>query len=99
MDDSLIRPKTYEEGIRDGFQEGIKEANMVLESLLKTSVKPILCELPESEAVKILLKQIEDMKCYMNCDYSTHVNGCPVLKKKKITDCKGCNEWRLREWK
>ena len=44
-----------------------------------------------------LKEQIEKMKCYMNCDYSTHPDDCPVLKKKKKTECNNCAEWRLKE--
>ena len=69
MSEAIERPRTYEEGLRDGFIKGQEEANRVMEQMLHTSCKPIVCPLPETEAVKILQEQIQKMKCCENCKH------------------------------
>ena len=59
MSEAIERPRTYEEGLRDGFQKGQEEANKVMEQMLHTSCNPIVCDLPETEAVKLLQERLK----------------------------------------
>lgn len=59
---TMERPKTYEEGIRDGFLKGQEEVNKVLEQMLYTTCNPVVCELPETEAVKLLQKENTELR-------------------------------------
>ena len=59
MSDAIERLKSYEEGLRDGFIKGQEEANKIMEQMLHTSCKPIVCPLPETEAVKILQEHLQ----------------------------------------
>ena len=54
MSDAIERPRTYEEGLRDGFNKGKEQANTVMEQMLHTSCNPIVFSMPETEAVKLL---------------------------------------------
>lgn len=64
MSDAIERPKTYEEGLRDGFHIGQEKANKVMEQMLHTACNPvpIVCDLPETEAVKLLQKENTELK-------------------------------------
>ena len=72
MSEAIERPKTYEEGLRDGFIKGQEEANKVMEQMLQTSCNPIVYSMPETEAVKLLQEQIEKMKKYTKCEGCIH---------------------------
>lgn len=99
MSDAIERPKTYEEGLRDGFIKGQEEANKVMEQMLQTSCKPIVCPLPETEAVKILLEQIQKMKCCENCKHHSFWGDelkCNLLSYDDELEClKTKNKWEL----
>lgn len=62
MSAAIERPKTYEEGLRDGFLKGQEETNKIVEQMLHTACNPILCDLPETEAVKLLQKENTELK-------------------------------------
>lgn len=60
MSDAIERPKTYEEGLKDGFLKGQEEANKVMEQMLHATCNPtVVCELPETEAVKLLQEHLQ----------------------------------------
>lgn len=59
MSDAMERPKTYEEGVRDGFIKGQEEANKVIKQMLHTSCNPVVCTLPETEVVKLLQEHLQ----------------------------------------
>ena len=60
MSDAIERPKPYEEGLRDGFLKGQEEAaNKVMEQMSHATCNPaVVCELPETEAVKLLQEHL-----------------------------------------
>ena len=62
MSAAIERPKTYEEGLRDGFIEGQGKANKVMEQMLYTTCNPVVCDLPETEVVKLLQKENTELK-------------------------------------
>jgi hypothetical protein len=59
MSDAIERPKTYEEGVRDGFNKGKEQANKVMEQMLHATCCPVVCDLPETEAVKLLQEHLQ----------------------------------------
>lgn len=69
MSDAIEKPKTYEEGFRDGFYKGQEEANKLMEQMLHASCNPIVYAFPETEAVKLLQAQIQKLKCCENCKH------------------------------
>ena len=59
MSDAIERPKTYEEGLKDGFLKGQEEANKVMEQMLHAACNPaVVCDLPETEVVKLLQEHL-----------------------------------------
>lgn len=62
LDNQMERPKTYEEGLRDGFLKGQEEANKLLEQMLHTTCNHIVCELPETEVIKLLKDKLNKAK-------------------------------------
>lgn len=59
MSDAIERPKTYEEGLKDGFLKGQEEVNKVMEQMLHATCNPaVVCDLPETEAVKLLQEHL-----------------------------------------
>lgn len=59
MSDAIERPKAYEEGLKDGFLKGLEEANKVIEQMLHATCNPtVVCDLPETEAVKLLQEHL-----------------------------------------
>lgn len=69
MSDAIERPRTYEEGLRDGFCKGQEEANKLMEQMLHASCKPVLFDLTKTEAIKLLKEQIMKMRCCENCKH------------------------------
>lgn len=59
MSDAIERPRTYEEGLRDGFLKGQEELNKVMEQMLHASYNPVVCNLPETEAIKLLQEHLQ----------------------------------------
>ncbi|SEP81282.1 hypothetical protein SAMN04487977_101502 [Treponema bryantii] len=62
MSDAIERLKTYEEGLRDGFIKGQEEANKVMEQMLHATCNPVVCDLPETEAIKLLKERIKELE-------------------------------------
>lgn len=64
----LDKIKTYEEGYHDGFMKGTEKARKTVEELAEGVCNPIIYEVPESGAIKILQEQIQKLKADMNAN-------------------------------
>ncbi len=97
MSDAIKRPKTYEEGLRDGFLKGLENVNKVMEQMLHTACNPIAYVIPETEAIKLLKEQIEKMKRCEICGHYLY-NGCNYHSL-WVKDCKenGMKLFELKE--
>lgn len=98
MNEAVERPRTYEEGLRDGFIKGQEEANKIIEQMAHISYTPFVCGcLPETEAVKILKAQIQKMKCCYNCKHFENYD----MKIDCVRDrnCHSFDKWELKETK
>ena len=101
MSDAIERPRTYEEGLRDGFIKGQEEASKLMKQMLHASCKPIVCPLSETEAVKILQEQIMKMRCCENCKHHCFWGNelnCRTLSYDEELECmKTKNHWELAD--
>ena len=101
MSDAMERPKSYEEGLRDGFIKGQEEANKIIEQRAQTFCNSIVCPLPETEAVKILQELIQKMKCCENCKHHCFWGNelnCKTLSYVEELECmKTKSHWELDE--
>ena len=102
MSDAIEIPKTYEEGLRDGFLKGQEEANKVMEQMLHTTCNPVVYALPETEAIKTLQKQIQKMKTCGNCKHcyqNDYENlSCDITPEPYCSNTLGtviCDKWEL----
>ena len=43
-----------------------------------------------------LREENKQLRCYQNCDYSTHRKDCPKFIKKELCDCNSCEYWIMR---
>ena len=91
MSDAIERPRTYEEGYRDGFIKGTEQARKTIEELAQGVCNPIIYQVPESEAVKILQEQIQKMKCCENCEY-WHKHGFCNCDE----ECNNYDKWKMK---
>lgn len=69
MSDSIERPKSYEEGYRDGFIAGQEESRKMIEHLIQGDSKPVVCNVTESEAIRLYKGLIAKMRCCENCKH------------------------------
>jgi type II secretory ATPase GspE/PulE/Tfp pilus assembly ATPase PilB-like protein len=101
MSDAIERPKSYEEGLRDGFVKGQEEAQKIIEQMAQTSCKPIVCSLPETEAIKLLNEQIMKMRCCENCKHHGFMGNeliCHLGSYDTEFECmKTKSHWELNE--
>lgn len=101
MGDAIERPKTYEEGLRDGFIKGREDADKIMAQMLHTSCRPIVCSLPETEAVRLLKEQILKMRCCENCKHHGFMGNeliCHLGSYDAELEClKTKSHWKLFE--
>ena len=99
MSDSIERPKSYEEGYRDGFIAGQEESRKMIEHLIQGDSKPVVCNVTESEAIRLYKGLIAKMRCCENCKfvgedmYSRRV--CTLYKESPYAICHNYNRWEL----
>ena len=101
MSDAIERPKSYEEGLRDGYVKGQEDVNKVLERIAQTTCRPIVCNFTETEAIKLLQEQILKMRCCENCKHHCFWGDelkCRTLSYDEELECmKTRSHWELSE--
>ena len=97
--------KTYEDGYNDGFMKGTEQARKTIEELAEGICNPIIYEIPESVAVKLLQEQIKKMRCCENCDYYSYWGDklkcnysiIKEIKENKIDECHNFDKWIIKK--